>query len=202
MRILHILFALLLCAAFPGLTRAQFLSSCSRQKIENKVIRDSDPISWVTLINAEETQVNKSAAYGQKLPAFTQSQPPQGKGHQFSVRFHTIQRAINGHTLLRGYTLVVPQPADLLKLREWEIEALATFFKQGTTYETIHRSFEKTISKKLQDAVVEVRFYAQTSEHTAIMLADCRHRKLYLFIDSYKNSASLSTQKTSITTKK
>lgn len=183
----NLILAVVLCSAFAGQADAQFLSSCSRRKVEDKVIHSGDEIPWVTLIKAEEAQVSKSSDYGKKSPAFTQSQPPKDKGRMFSLRFYTIQRAINQHAVLLGYTLVVPQPADLTKLYKWEINHLATFFKQGTTYEKTHSSCLANSAKKIQDGVVEIRFRSADSEHTALMLVDCRNRKLYLFMDSYKN---------------
>lgn len=186
----------LLCGILTSSASAQFFTSCSRHKTSNKPLeqqvmraQENEEVPWVKLVKSEEKKVKHdyagSAAYGAHVPAFSQGPIPTQTASAFSVRFFKIQRAIYSHAVLYGYTLIVPNPSDLTKLRNWEIDQLATFFKQGTTYGTTHKIYLNTATKKYQDAMVEVRFHSQTSQHTALWLIDCRNRKIYLFVDRY-----------------
>ena len=190
-------FALLLNAVLLPPVYAQFFTSCSRQKsapsydkqVERRLIhaQSNEELFWVKLVKNEENQVNHKSTYGRKVPIFTQSPIPTDAAHTFSLRLSSIQRAINRHPVLARYELIVPQPNDIITLREWEINHLSTFFLQGIVYGQTHEFYLVKNAKKVQESVVEIQFTPRTSSHTAIFLVDCHNRKIYLFIDHYKN---------------
>jgi len=189
----NIIFTIIVGLLFSSIAQAQFFVGCTRQKVYKESVKRSaanaqeQELPWVQLVRTEEKKVNcYGSSYASKTPTFSQAPVAKEKAVLFTKRTNLLQRAINGNGILLGYELVVPVPTDLTSVAQWEAEHLATAFKQGLKYKTAHGDYIFE-AKKYQDGMVEMRFQPKTSLHTFILLVDCRHRKIYLFLDNYKN---------------
>ncbi len=181
-----------ICLLVPAIGQAQFFTSCTRQKNSRVQVKEAleraeenAKLPWVTLVEEEIRRIKKDRSrYGLKTPTFTQSSPTDARA--FTVRKMSVVRGLNTNAVLRGYDLVIAQPKDITSLREWEVDYLSMFFRQGITFGTSHGDF-RADARKFQDGVVELRLKPRESEHTFLLLVNCRRHTVYLFVDRYKN---------------
>lgn len=176
--------------------QAQFSRQALKQRYERLVAQERarhyahTQVAWVSLVENEYLKTHPLSyvgftTYGYRTPAFKQSAIPHGQTHAFTVLHSELARAVDRHAALRGYRLYVPNPADLLALQASDRAHLLRFLKQGTL--NGQKPIYRAAARKFQDGVVEIRLALPGTTHTALLLVDCSKKKVFFFLDHYKN---------------